>query len=274
MKKSLISFLIATTTVTSMLCSFHPYICNAETISTTEAPSVDCNSLSRKKIGFGIKHCKNGEIPCAGSEIDNLFNKYDGHYLGKTDGKNLYLTFDSGYENGYTEKILDALKNNNVKAAFFVTTPYMKENPNIIKRMVAEGHIVGNHTTTHPSMPTVTDFSKFEKELVTNSETFKEITGQEMPKYFRPPMGEFSELSLYYTTKLGYKSMLWSFAYKDWDNNKQMDPSVAKKTIKECLHNGEVFLLHSVSKTNAEILDSVLKDLKNEGYTFHTLDEI
>ena len=133
MKKSLLSLLIATTTITSMLYSVNPYICNGET-TTKEETSVNCNSLSRKKIGFGIKHCKNGEIPCAGSEIDNLFKKYDGHYLGKTDGKNLYLTFDSGYENGYTEKILDALKNNNVKAAFFVTTPYMKENPNIIKR--------------------------------------------------------------------------------------------------------------------------------------------
>jgi peptidoglycan-N-acetylmuramic acid deacetylase len=193
--------------------------------------------------------------------------------VGDTTRKVLYLTFDEGYENGYTNKILDILRDNDVKAIFFVTLPYLKGNTDIIQRMVNEGHIVANHTNHHPSMPSVTgDEAKFNKELQDVENEYKTITGKDMPKFFRPPMGEFSERSLAMTRNLGYKTVFWSFAYYDWDLNRQPSAEKAKKTILGGLHNGSIMLIHAVSKTNTEVLDEVLKEAKAEGYTFELLN--
>ncbi|MEG1255918.1 delta-lactam-biosynthetic de-N-acetylase [Clostridium sp.] len=244
--------------------------------SNTEiAPStskIDVNSLTNTKIAWWFKPNKQHITPEINLKIGFDLDKYDAHYVGDTSRKVLYLTFDEGYENGYTPKILDILKENNVKAIFFVTSPYLKGNPDIIKRMVDEGHIVGNHTNHHPSMPDVTGTEeKFNNEFSDVESKFKEITGKDIPNYFRPPMGEYSEKSLAMTKNLGYKTVFWSFAYHDWDINKQPDPVKAKETIINGFHNGSIMLIHAVSKTNTDILDSILKEAKAQGYVFELL---
>ena len=240
------------------------------TESTTPSTSkIDANSLSNEKIAWWFKPNKEHVTPEINLKINFDLSKYDAHYVGDTSKKVLYLTFDEGYENGYTPKILDILKANDVKAIFFVTSPYVKDNPDIIKRMVEEGHIVGNHTNHHPSMPNVTNSEeKFNNEFSDVEAKYKEITGEDMPLYFRPPMGEYSEKSLAMTKNLGYKTLFWSFAYHDWDINKQPDPVKSKDTIMNGVHNGAILLIHAVSKTNTEILDSVLKESKSQGYEF------
>jgi len=235
---------------------------------------VSSGGLDNKKYGWGLKRGVNGALPDAGPGRSELLSKYQGYYLGNINEKVIYLTFDNGYENGNTHMILDILKKNNVKAAFFVTTPYIDENPDIIKRMFDEGHVVGNHSTTHPSMPSLNSIDAFRKELDGCSNAYKNITNTDMESFFRPPMGEFSVQSLSYTKELGYKSIFWSFAYKDWDVKNQPNPSEAKETIYKNIHNGEIMLLHSVSKTNTEILDEVIKTITSRGYEFKTLRDL
>jgi peptidoglycan-N-acetylmuramic acid deacetylase len=215
-----------------------------------------------------------GQTPSSPKETAKFNSKYSTYYLGNTQEKVIYLTFDQGYENGNTLKILDILKEEQVPAAFFVVRPYLKDYPDIVKRMVEEGHIVGNHSSHHPSMASIRDEKKFEKEFKDVEELFSEITGKEMPKYFRPPMGKYSELSLARTEKLGYKTIFWSFAYRDWIQEKQPSENFAIKKITEGFHPGEIMLLHSVSKTNTEVLKTIIKEAKNQGYTFKSLAEL
>lgn len=202
----------------------------------------------------------------------NFFKKYNAYYVGSPNEKVIYLTFDAGYENGTTERILNTLKKHNVKAHFFVVDSYIKNNPNLIKRMDKEGHLVCNHSKTHPSMAKITDFEKFKSELISVETSYKEITGNDMPKFFRPPMGKFSEQSLKYTQDLGYNSIFWSFAYVDWYNDKQPSHEYAKEKIYSRTHPGAIVLLHPNSTTNTEILDDVLTHWKQEGYRLETLD--
>lgn len=238
--------------------------------------NLDISKLDKAEKNWFFQPKKNNEPSGEPQDILNLINKHSAYYLGDTSKKVLFLTFDEGYENGYTPKILDVLKENNVKAAFFVTTPYIKSNRELIKRMDDEGHLVCNHSTSHPSMAAVAakDSSKFEKEFYVTEKAYEEVTGKKMPKFFRPPMGKYSELSLYYTQKLGYKTIFWSSAYHDWDVNNQPPLQNAKKTIMERTHNGGIILLHAVSKTNTEILDSVIKEWKNNGYQLESLDKL
>lgn len=196
-------------------------------------------------------------------------------FAGDSNEKTLYLTFDEGYENGFTLEILKILNKNKVPAAFFVTNPYIKEHPEIIKEMVAGGHLVCNHSVSHKSMATLAnDKGKFEKEFLEVEKNFKEVTGEDMPKFFRPPMGKYSHKSLIETEKLGYSTVLWSFAYKDWMINSQPSKEFAIKKITSKVCNGEVLLLHAVSKTNTEILDTVLQKLKSDGYEFKDLNHL
>ena len=241
-------------------------------ISTINEESVSDLNTSEKNWYFVPKN--DGTPSGPPKDCGDLLQKYNGYFLGDTSKKIIYLTFDEGYEKGFTSKILDILKANNVKAAFFVTTTYIKSEPDLIKRMVDEGHLVCNHSTTHPSMARITDKDKFNNELNICQETFKKLTGKEMPKYFRPPMGKYSELSLYYTQLLGYKTIFWSFAYADWLQEKQPSEEYAKEIIMRRTHNGGIFLLHAVSETNANILDYVLKQWKEQGYELKTLDEL
>jgi peptidoglycan-N-acetylmuramic acid deacetylase len=231
-------------------------------------------SLNSKEYSWYCRHVKTGvplDIPKGAA---SLFPKYDCYYLGDTQQKNLYLTFDEGYENGYTGQILDTLKKHKITAAFFVVKPYITSNPDLIKRMVSEGHLVCNHSSHHPSMAKVLDKAKFEKELTDVEAAYEEITGKKMIKYFRPPMGKYSELSLDYTKSLGYKTIFWSFAYNDWERNKQPTEEYGKKKIMDRTHNGAIILLHAVSKTNANILDWVITEWEKEGYSVKSLEDL
>ncbi len=227
--------------------------------------------ISNKKIGWGIKRNKNHEQPDVGSKNKELLEENNGIALGNKDEKIIYLTFDEGYEAGYTSKILETLKENDVKATFFITAHYVNTASDLVKQMIDEGHIVGNHTVNHKSMPDLPE-EKIRKEVLDLHTTIYNKFNYEM-KYIRPPKGEFSERTLKITNSLGYKTVMWSFAYEDWNEDKQPNEEEAKKKILDNLHNGEIMLLHGNSKTNTNILDSVIKEAKNMGYVFKSLDE-
>jgi len=232
------------------------------------------SGLSTKHYNWYFQPRKDNTPPDGAKETRELVSKYQCYHLGDTSKKVLYLTFDEGYEAGYTTPILDVLKKHNVKAAFFVVKPYITSNPELIKRMVEEGHLVCNHSARHPSMPSITNETNFIKELSDVEDAFESITGKKISKYFRPPMGKYSELSLQYTQNYGYKTIFWSFAYMDWIPNKQPSHEVAKNRILERTHNGGIMLLHAVSRTNAEILDDIITEWKTQGYELKTLDEL
>ncbi|MDT8716507.1 delta-lactam-biosynthetic de-N-acetylase [Clostridium sp. 19966] len=231
-------------------------------------------TLSTKEKSWFIVPNNKGLVPSQKDDVNELLRKYSGYYVGDTNKKELYITFDEGYENGYTNKILDILKRHDVKAAFFVVKPYITSNPDIIKRMDAEDHLVCNHSSHHPSMAKVKNFDKFNKELEDVEKAYEEVTSKTMPKFFRPPMGKYSDLSISYTQDLGYKTVFWSFAYFDWDVKKQPSHEEAMKKILTRTHNGAIILLHAVSKTNADILDELLTKWKDEGYSFKTLNDL
>ena len=206
-----------------------------------------------------------------------FIEKYDGYYANKhvkEGDKVIYLTFDAGYENGNVAKILDALKKHNAHGAFFILENIIRRNGDVVQRMVDEGHLVCNHTTNHPDMTNITDKRMFAKQLAGIDATFNELTGREMAKVYRPPEGRFSEQNLEFAKSLGYKTVFWSFAYADWDNNKQPDPDKALSKILDHIHNGGILLLHPTSATNAEIMDSLLTRLEEEGYRFGSLEEL
>lgn len=227
--------------------------------------------LSNKKIGWGIKRNDNHEQPDLGSNNKKLIDENEDIAMGNKEDKFVYLTFDEGYEAGYTPQILDVLKENDVKAAFFITGHYLNTKPELVKRMIDEGHIVGNHTVNHPSMPDL-DIDKVKEEIMKLHVTVFEKFGYEM-KYLRPPKGEFSQRTLYLSKSLGYTTVMWSFAYDDWDENKQGRETYAKEKILSNTHNGAVILLHANSKDNTNILDEIIKEIKKQGYEFKTLDE-
>ena len=208
--------------------------------------------------------------PLTAAELE----KYDAAYLGDPEEKVLYLTFDAGYENGNTEKILDTLKKHNAPAAFFLVGNYIEKNGDLVRRMVDEGHIVGNHTLNHPDMAKITDPEKFASELQSVEALFLETTGKELPKFYRPPQGCYSEENLKNAQKLGYKTVFWSLAYQDWDNAKQPSRETALEKLLSRAHNGAVILLHSTSATNGEILDELLTKWEQEGYRFETVDKL
>lgn len=236
-----------------------------------EKPAQETSSLPNDKKSWWFKRNSDHLPPGAQSEID--IAKYDAYYLGNTKEKKIYLTFDEGYENGYTPKILDVLKEHNVKAAFFVTKPYIQSQPDLVKRMVEEGHIVGNHSVTHPSLPDKTD-EEVKHEILETARYFEEVTGTSMPLFFRPPAGEYSERTLQITKDLGYKTIFWSMAYKDWDVNNQPGKQAAYEHIVQNHHPGAIILLHAVSSSNTEALGDMLKYLRDQGYTFASLNEL
>ena len=243
----------------------------SEKMDLSEMMFASTTSLSTKKIEWGIKRANNHEQPDLGQTNKKIIDEFDGMAIGNNKDPYIYLTFDVGYEGGFTNKILDDLKSNSVKAAFFVTGQFVKTNPEILQKMIEEGHIVGNHTVNHKSMPECSD-EIIQKELMDLHQSIYEKYNYEM-KYMRPPKGEYSERSLAYVQKLGYKPVMWSFAYDDWENDKQGREDYGKKKILDNLHNGEIMLLHATSKDNANILDYVIKEIKKQGYDFKTLDE-
>lgn len=240
-------------------------------IIQTSSNIQEIEGLSNKKIGWGIKRNDNHEQPDVGSKNREILDKYNGYCLGNKDSKKVYLTFDEGYEAGYTEKILAVLKENDVKATFFITAHYVNTKPELVQKMIDEGHIIGNHTVNHKSMPDL-DNNTIKKEVMDLHTAIYEKYKYEM-KYIRPPKGEYSQRTVAFTNTLGYKTVMWSFAYDDWDENKQGRESYAKEKILNNVHNGAIILLHGNSKDNANVLDECIKEIKKMGYEFKSLDE-
>ena len=222
---------------------------------------------------WGLSFRTEGAPPVGNAGRDQL-KAYDAAYLGNPGKKVLYLTFDAGYENGCTEKILNILKEQQVPAAFFLVGNYMEKNGDLVRRMVEEGHTVGNHTMHHYDMSRLTDKEAFSKELKDLEALYKEVTGQELPKYYRPPQGIYSEENLRMARELGYKTVFWSLAYVDWNNDAQPTREEAFRKLLPRTHPGAVVLLHSTSGTNAEILEELIGKWKEEGYTFGTLEDL
>lgn len=230
----------------------------------------NANALSNQKICWGIKREDNNKQPDLGKVNLELIKKYDGIAMGNPDKKYVYLTFDNGYEAGYTGKILDTLKENEVTATFFITAHYLNTASDLVERMIKEGHIVGNHTVNHKSMPEISE-DTIKEEVMKLHTTMFEKYNYEM-KYIRPPKGEYSERTLSITNSLGYRTVMWSFAYDDWDENKQGKTEYAKNKIISNIHPGCVMLLHATSKDNSEILGDVIKEMKKMGYEFRSID--
>ena len=222
---------------------------------------------------WGLSFQQEGQPPSGPAGVQQLKN-LDAAYLGDTSEKVLYLTFDAGYENGCTEKILDVLQKHQVPAAFFLVGNYIEKNADLVRRMVEDGHIVGNHTMHHPDMRKLSDKEAFSKELTDLETLFKETTGKEMPKYYRPPQGLYSQENLQMAKDMGYQTVFWSLAYADWNNESQPSKDFAFSKLIPRVHNGAVVLLHSTSQTNAEILDELLTTWKTMGYSFQSIDHL
>ena len=222
---------------------------------------------------WGLSFRQEGSAPVGTAGMEQL-RQYDAAYLGDTREKVLYLTFDAGYENGCTEQVLDTLKKHQVCAAFFLVGNYIERNADLVRRMVEEGHIVGNHTMHHYDMSRLSGKETFSKELTDLEDLFRQTTGKELPKFYRPPQGVYSQDNLKMAKELGYKTVFWSLAYVDWLNDKQPTREEAFRKLLPRTHNGAVVLLHSTSKTNAEILDDLLTQWENLGYRFGTLEEL
>lgn len=219
-----------------------------------------------------LKRNENHQTPEVSDYID--LSKYDAYYVNpKCKKKKIFLTFDCGYENGFTPKILDVLKKQKIVAAFFVTKPFIREGRELVRRMKKEGHIVGNHTVHHKSMPTLSDRDN-KQEIIDCAEYCKEATGYEMDHFIRPPMGEYNETTLKLTKSMGYKTIFWSMAYVDFDVNKQPGKQYVVEHFKKYTHNGAIPLMHNVSQSNAEALDEVITNLKKEGYQFESLKNL
>ena len=222
---------------------------------------------------WGLSFQQEGKPPVGNATSDYL-KQFQAHYIADTTDPVIYLTFDAGYENGNTAVILDALKKHNAPAAFFLVGNYLETSPELVKRMVAEGHTVGNHTWHHPDMSKIADQASFSEELSKLEEKYQKITGQTMKKYYRPPQGKYSEQNLKQASELGYKTFFWSLAYVDWYVDKQPTHEQAFEKLTTRIHPGAIVLLHSTSKTNAEILDELLTKWEAAGYTFGTLQEL
>ena len=217
-------------------------------------------------------HVKGHIQPNTGSEL--LFAEdLDGYYLDHSGEKVIYLTFDAGYENGNVAKVLDVLKENDVPGAFFILGNLITRNPELVGRMIDEGHTVCNHTVHHRDMSKVSG-EELLAELHELETLYSKTIGKELSKFYRPPEGRFSKENLETLKNAGYKTIFWSFAYPDWDNNRQVNPEKAKQVILDNAHPGEVMLLHPTSETNALVLDSVIKELKSMGYRFASLEEL
>ena len=241
-------------------------------------PSYAASSSSSVCNWYFKKTTDHSQPPLA-SEF-GFITEYSGYYLDRdhydynSSDKVIYLTFDAGYENGNIETILDVMKEENAVGSFFILENLVKRNPELVKKMNEDGHLICNHTAKHPDMTKIADKESFKKELSALEELCKKDLGIEIAPYFRPPEGKFNETTLKYACELGYKTVFWSFAYADWDNNNQLSPSLALEKLKNGTHNGEILLLHPTSKTNAEIIKDYICFLKNEGFRFATLSEL
>ncbi len=254
-----------------LIVSFALQSFNKQTIvvaSESTAPVIQQNS----ELRWGLSFQGSSNAPTPDFTAQELA-PYNAFYINENSQNTIYLTFDSGYENGNTAIILDSLLENNVKAAFFVVDDYIKENPDLVIRMISEGHIVGNHSYKHPNMAQLNE-EDFKNELQNLEHSFFEITGKEISKFYRPPEGSFTFQNLQWASELGYKTVFWSLAYVDWDINNQPSKEYAFEKLLPRTHKGAVVLLHSASNTNAEILSDLIKIWKQQGYTFGDLSQL
>lgn len=235
----------------------------------TQTTAVDTSCLSSKKIGWGVGNVKEGERPYSAVSFNEKYCELGGRFIGQ-DNKKIYLTFDEGYENGFTAAILDTLKEKKVSAVFFVTYDYVSKNSDLVLRMINEGHILGNHSWSHPSVPTCTEDGA-KNEIMRLHNYVLEKFNYKMT-LFRFPMGEFSEKTLAIAKNCGYKSVFWSFAYVDWKTDSQPEKTAALEKTVNGAHNGAIYLLHAVSQTNTEILGDFIDNVQNKGYTFSKYD--
>ena len=230
----------------------------------------DINSVDNKGMGWGFKKEK-GQKPDIPKETDEMLGKYDAFYMDGSGERVMYLTFDEGYEAGFTAQILDTLKEYDVKAAFFITGDYFDREQELVRRMYDEGHIIGNHTEHHPNLHKLSDYKKMQEEFKTLDDKYEALFGERM-KYMRPPEGELSERVLAASKDAGYKTVLWSFAYKDWLRDNVRGKEYAKESVIPYFHNGAILLLHAVSKDNADALADIISAAKEQGYEFKSLD--
>lgn len=226
-----------------------------------------------ENTNWGVGFKEDGKPPTGNASVADLA-KHNAYYIGDTSKNIIYLTFDAGFENGNTEKILDSLKKHNVKATFFLVGNYIETSPELVKRMVEEGHTIGNHTYSHPDMSKISDEESFKKELQSLESLYKETTGQELLKIYRPPQGKYCVSNLEMADKLGYKTIFWSLAYVDWHENKQPTKEEAFNKLLKRIHPGAIVLLHSTSKTNGDILDELLTKWEDMGYSFGEIKDL
>jgi len=238
---------------------------------TKERDSATIQTSGGENWGLGFS--KEGQPPTAPATAAEL-KKYDTYYIGDTNEMVIYLTFDAGFENGNTPAILDALKKHNVSATFFLVGNYLSTAPDLVKRMVEEGHTVGNHTYHHPDMSKISNIDSFKKEIEDMETIYTEVTGKELTKFYRPPQGKYSTQNLEMAKQLGYKTFFWSLAYVDWYVDDQPTKEEAFNKLLKRVHPGAIVLLHSTSKTNGEILDELLTKWEEMGYTFKSLSEL
>ena len=232
-------------------------------------------SIDNTKVAYGMGvDVDSMNRPLGAIQAQEQYGDMGGLFIGDSTNKQIWLTFDEGYENGCTEKILDTLQKHNVKAAFFLVGNYIEKNADLVRRMTEEGHIVGNHTMHHYDMSKISEKAAFAKELQDLEALYKDTTGQDMPKYYRPPQGIYSEENLRMAQELGYRTVFWSLAYVDWNNDSQPTREQAFAKLLPRTHPGAVVLLHSTSKTNAEILDELLTKWEEDGYRFATVEEL
>lgn len=228
--------------------------------------------VDNKGSGWGFKK-EQGQAPYIPDNMKSVLSRHNAFYIGNADEKKLYLTFDEGYENGHTSEILDTLHEKGVPAAFFITGDYFNRSGDLVERMINDGHIVGNHTYYHHNLHKLSEPNKMAEELETLQDKFKEKFGYGM-KYMRPPEGEYSERVLAVASDLGYKTIFWSFAYKDWEANNVRGADYAVGQIMPYLHNGEILLLHAVSADNAKALPQIIDKAREQGYEFASLDDL
>lgn len=243
-------------------------------LTAKKAESVGVASLLHEKsenwgLGFGTE----GKPPTGNASAEEL-KKYNAYFIGDTTQNTIYLTFDCGYENGNTEPILDALKKHDVKATFFVVGNFLETSPEIVKRMIAEGHTVGNHTYHHLDMSSISSMDAFKKETQDVENLFEQITGTPITKFYRPPQGKYNIENLKMAQELGYHTFFWSLAYVDWYQDKQPTKDEAFGKLLKRIHPGAIVLLHSTSSTNAQILDELLTKWEEMGYTIKPLTEL
>lgn len=247
------------------------FLCIGMVCALRAVNRLDAAEAATAITDWGLSFQTEGAPPVANASQEYLRN-FDALYVGDTNKKEIYITFDAGFENGNTEKILDALKKHGVKATFFLVGNYFETQPELVKRMAEEGHTIGNHTYSHPDMSKIGDIQSFQTELQKNEALYRDILGSEMPKLYRPPQGKFCEENLKMAQQLGYSTVFWSLAYVDWYADDQPTPEQAFSKLLPRIHPGAVVLLHSTSSTNAEILDELLTKWEETGYTFGDLE--